>query len=111
LAITSTGLTISNLSRTRRAIWQTQKSFFSAIVALSSRLRGLFGAFFELHPVPYYLILPDLTGIGTLDGSHLEQQSAERWSAAFLQEYAPIMERCLNTPGTADPSQTSSHRP
>lgn len=52
-------------------------------------------------------ILPNLAGIVTLDGSHLEQQSAERWSAAFLQEYAPIMERCVNPSGTARPPQAS----
>jgi hypothetical protein len=55
-----------------------------------------------------YVILPDLTGVVTLDGNHLDQQSAERWSAAFLQEYAPIMERCLSPVETADPSQTSN---
>lgn len=43
------------------------------------------------------LIAPELTGLSTFDGSHLDRPSAERWSQAFLQEASPRIRDCLNS--------------
>lgn len=39
-------------------------------------------------------IMPQLDGLVTYDGSHLDSPSAERWSAAFLDQLAPILSEC-----------------
>ena len=41
------------------------------------------------------LVMPDLDGLQTYDGSHLDRPSAERWSKAFVQAVAPQIRRCL----------------
>ncbi|MCK1677152.1 hypothetical protein [Bradyrhizobium sp. 150] len=41
------------------------------------------------------VIVPHLEGLATLDESHLNAASAERWSVAFLHEATPILDRCL----------------
>jgi hypothetical protein len=41
------------------------------------------------------LIAPQLDGLRTFDGSHLEAASGERWSAAFLDAAGPQIRRCL----------------
>ena len=41
------------------------------------------------------LITPQLDGLRTFDGSHLEAASAERWSAAFLAAAGPRIRQCL----------------
>jgi len=41
------------------------------------------------------LVMPDLDGLQTYDGSHLDRPSAERWSKAFLRAAAPQIRRCL----------------
>ena len=41
------------------------------------------------------LVAPEIAGLTTFDGSHLDPQSAERWSGAFIAEVAPHIERCL----------------
>ena len=41
------------------------------------------------------LIAPELDGLQTFDGSHLDRPSAERWSKAFLQAAAPKIGECL----------------
>ena len=38
---------------------------------------------------------PAMAGLTTVDGAHLDAACAERWSAAFWQEAAPILARCL----------------
>ncbi len=45
------------------------------------------------------LIAPELEGLNTFDESHLDQESAQRWSAAFLSAAGPEIQKCL-----ADPS-------
>lgn len=40
-------------------------------------------------------ILPKVTGLQTFDGSHLDAESAERFSEAFLRELEPIMRECV----------------
>ena len=40
------------------------------------------------------LVAPDLEGLRTFDGSHLDRASAERWSQAFLQAAAPRIRQC-----------------
>lgn len=41
------------------------------------------------------LLAPQIDGLRTFDGSHLDEASAERWSAAFLQEAGPRIRRCV----------------
>ncbi|MDH5537710.1 MAG: hypothetical protein OEZ08_19330, partial [Betaproteobacteria bacterium] len=44
------------------------------------------------------LLAPQLEGLRTFDGSHLDGASAERWSAAFIREAGPRIRRCLDAP-------------
>ena len=44
------------------------------------------------------LIAPELDGLQTYDGSHLDRPSAERWSQAFFQAAGPKIRRCLDKP-------------
>ena len=41
------------------------------------------------------LLAPQIEGLHTFDGSHLDEASAERWSAAFLQEAGPRIRNCV----------------
>ena len=41
------------------------------------------------------LIAPELDGLRLFDASHMDRPSAERWSAAFFQEAAPRIRKCL----------------
>jgi hypothetical protein len=41
------------------------------------------------------LVSPRLVGLVTFDGYHLDSDSAQRWSAAFLQEAGPQIRECL----------------
>ncbi|WP_368507579.1 hypothetical protein [Bradyrhizobium lupini] len=41
------------------------------------------------------VIVPHLDALATLDESHLNAESAERWSEAFLRAAAPMLDRCL----------------
>jgi len=43
------------------------------------------------------LIAPQLDGLVTIDHSHLDQQSALRWSTAFMGSIAPHVDRCIGT--------------
>jgi len=45
------------------------------------------------------LVAPELDGLQTFDGSHLDPASAERWSKAFLEAAGPQMRKCLSAPG------------
>jgi hypothetical protein len=42
------------------------------------------------------LLAPQIAGLRTFDGSHLDEASAERWSAAFLREAGPRIRRCVD---------------
>ena len=42
------------------------------------------------------LLAPQIDGLRTFDGSHLDEASAERWSAAFLREAGPRIRRCVD---------------
>jgi hypothetical protein len=44
------------------------------------------------------LISPQIPGLTTFDHSHLNADSAAEWSAAFLKQAAPDMQRCLAAP-------------
>lgn len=46
------------------------------------------------------LIAPELSGLKTFDGSHLEAQSAERWSQAFFQAAGSRILSCLKAQQT-----------
>jgi hypothetical protein len=41
------------------------------------------------------LVNPEIAKLQTFDGSHLDPQSAERWSEAFLKAAGPQIRRCL----------------
>jgi hypothetical protein len=41
-------------------------------------------------------VAPVMDGLMTIDGSHLNQPSAERWSTLFLAEFSPALEDCLS---------------
>ena len=41
------------------------------------------------------LVVPELDGLRTFDGSHLDHPSAERWSKAFLHAAAPRVRKCI----------------
>jgi len=43
------------------------------------------------------LVAPELEGLQTFDGSHLDPASAERWSKAFLDAAGPQIRKCLDT--------------
>jgi len=42
------------------------------------------------------LVAPELDGLQTFDGSHLDPPSAERWSKAFFEAAGPQMRKCLS---------------
>jgi hypothetical protein len=42
-------------------------------------------------------VLPVVDGLSSLDGDHLNAESAERWSAAFLQAADALITECLST--------------
>jgi hypothetical protein len=42
------------------------------------------------------LVAPRLRGLITFDGVHLDPESAQRWSAAFLEEAGPQIRKCLS---------------
>jgi hypothetical protein len=44
------------------------------------------------------LIAPELSGLNTFDESHLDRESAERWSTAFLAAAGPRIRTCLTEP-------------
>jgi hypothetical protein len=46
------------------------------------------------------LVMPRLDGLATLDGAHLDPESAERWSAEFLRLAGPSLKGCLDATGT-----------
>jgi hypothetical protein len=41
------------------------------------------------------LVSPQVEGLHTFDGSHLDEPSAARWSAAFLEQAGPRIRQCL----------------
>jgi hypothetical protein len=46
----------------------------------------------------FELVAPELSGLVTFDQVHLDQESAERWSSAFLDEAGPRIQKCLGEP-------------
>jgi hypothetical protein len=44
------------------------------------------------------VVAPQLDGLQTFDGSHLDRASAERWSKAFLQEAGAQIRNCVGKP-------------
>lgn len=57
--------------------------------------------------VPF--VSPQLDGLLTFDGSHLDRPSAQRFTAAFVEEAGPLVKRCLGD-GAAAPRVTSEER-
>ena len=44
------------------------------------------------------LVAPNLQGLATYDGSHLDLPSRERWATAFFDAAGPQIRQCLNDP-------------
>jgi hypothetical protein len=42
------------------------------------------------------LVAPEVPGLVTFDGYHLDRESAQRWSAAFLEQAGPQIQKCLS---------------
>jgi len=67
------------------------------------------------------LIAPQVDGLMTFDGSHLEPASAARWSAAFLEAAGPVIQDCAanrprspgndHDPGSNGSSECKHHLP
>ncbi|HTV27878.1 MAG TPA: hypothetical protein VMF32_08860 [Xanthobacteraceae bacterium] len=49
------------------------------------------------------LVLPQVDGLKVFDASHLTRSSAERWSAAVMQEIDPLLPPCLAARSRTDP--------
>jgi hypothetical protein len=49
------------------------------------------------------LVTPEIPGLQTFDGSHLDQPSAERWSQAFFRAAGPEIRSCLDEHGASRP--------
>ncbi len=47
------------------------------------------------------LMAPELEGLNTTDGYHLDRPSAERWSKAFLEAAGPKIRSCIEKQGAA----------
>lgn len=43
------------------------------------------------------LIAPQVPGLRTIDGDHLDRASAEKWSASFFEAAGPRLQQCLRT--------------
>jgi hypothetical protein len=41
-------------------------------------------------------IFPHLNNLRGVDPGHLSWDSAQRWSAAFLREFSPVIDRCVD---------------
>jgi hypothetical protein len=48
-------------------------------------------------------VAPEIEGLGTYDGSHLNQPSAQRWSQAFFEAAGPKIRSCLEDQRAARP--------
>lgn len=42
------------------------------------------------------VIVPRLSGLAAIDDNHLNWESAQRWSAAFLAEFDDVLRRCIH---------------
>lgn len=58
-------------------------------------------------------VSPDIAGLRTFDGSHLDQASAERFTAAFVAEAGPLLQKCLTRTESRAPAKglTRQDRP
>lgn len=52
----------------------------------------------------YELISPDVPGLRTFDGSHLDQESAQKFVSAFMEQAGPKLQPCLGIPVAAAPA-------
>ncbi len=55
-------------------------------------------------------IAPRIDDLSTFDGSHLNVESAARWSAAFMAAAGPVLERCAGGSARADVQGATSSR-
>jgi hypothetical protein len=61
----------------------------------SSNTDGPFVAARLARTLGVKLIQPKIDELATIDGGHLNHDSRERWSSAFLEELAPVLRECL----------------
>jgi len=61
----------------------------------------------EALGVPF--VAPRIDDLSTFDGSHLNVESAARWSAAFLEAAGPVLERCTGGSVHAEARSASTH--
>jgi hypothetical protein len=54
------------------------------------------------------LIAPALDDLHTFDGSHLDPESAERWSRAFLKDAGSHIQACLDESKPARPVKSTA---
>ena len=52
---------------------------------------------------------PSIDGLITIDGSHLDKVSAERWSREFLRLAKPVIDRCAVRGGKLDSASSHHH--
>lgn len=55
------------------------------------------------------LVLPRLDGMAVIDASHLTRRSAERWSAAVMQQIDPLLQPCLAASSHTSQVTTTAH--
>ena len=51
-------------------------------------------------PLDLPLVAPTVDDLHTFDGSHLDRDSAARWSESFMEALAPHLRRCLEDAGS-----------
>jgi hypothetical protein len=71
---------------------------YAAAAAIAARLQ-----------LPF--IAPQISGLGTFDGTHLDTASAQRWSEAFFQVAGPHLQQCLQQSPTTETQLTTQTAP
>lgn len=83
---------LTSLGVSRSCIVFTLAPYKEAPVATQKAVAAALGISF---------VAPHLDGLHTIDGSHLDVPSAERWSAEFFRLAGPSMKACLDGAGKA----------
>ena len=55
------------------------------------------------------LVAPEVPGLITFDHYHLDRKSAQRWSAAFLEEAGPQIQKCLSEEPESHIAMSATH--
>lgn len=54
-------------------------------------------------------VAPELAGLRTFDGSHMDDESAARWSEAFIAAVGPLIRSCITTSANQASSRPGQH--